>query len=168
VPSIGRNLLTWTTANEINNKGFDIERSDDGKVFKTIGFVKGYGTTTTTRNYTFTDNEPLSTTTYYRLRQVDFDGKAALSNVVSVVKSGGLKGLKVYPNPTSDNYITIDTPLLSNDDSAKPLEVINTVGQVIFTQKNQSQDQFQLDISNWASGLYFIKMGDDVVKFVKN
>ena len=77
-------LLSWTTASEINNDYFSIERSNDGNVFGEAGKVKGAGTSAATRVYSFIDEKPCMTISYYRLRQVDYDGVAAYSSVVAV------------------------------------------------------------------------------------
>ncbi len=79
-------VLIWTTASEINNHGFEIERSQDDKTFYRIGFVKGTGTTTEIQSYSFVDDIEYSgvKTYYYRLRQVDFDGRSQYSDVVNV------------------------------------------------------------------------------------
>ncbi len=78
------NLLTWATAQEKNNSHFEVLRSNDGKAFAKIGTVQGSGTTAVGKTYTFADNAPVSGVNYYRLRQVDFDGKSELTKVVTV------------------------------------------------------------------------------------
>jgi hypothetical protein len=156
------NLLTWTTANETNNKGFEIERSYDGKTFEKIGFVKGNGTSSVQQTYSFTDNTPLSKTTYYRLQQVDFDGSKAFSNTISIEPQVFNKGLKVYPNPSSDGQIFVEIP----QNTEGGILVMNSVGQIVFQQKSISNPIFKMDVSNWIKGVYFIKSGNEVVKFV--
>ncbi|HEY1872397.1 MAG TPA: hypothetical protein VGG71_15140, partial [Chitinophagaceae bacterium] len=79
--------LNWSTATESNNKGFYIERSKDGQNFASIGFVKGAGNSSKITNYTYTDyliKDLNVTTTYYRLKQVDLDGKYSYSNMLSL------------------------------------------------------------------------------------
>jgi hypothetical protein len=76
-------LLSWQTATEKNNAGFDIERSTDSTAFSKIGRVKGNGTTTQSHSYTFTD-KTASGTVYYRLKQTDYDGSATYSSTVEV------------------------------------------------------------------------------------
>jgi len=75
--------LAWTTASEENNSRFDITRSSDGKNFGKIGEVAGNGNSNTIKNYNYTDNSPVVGINYYRLKQIDNDGKSALSQVVS-------------------------------------------------------------------------------------
>jgi Secretion system C-terminal sorting domain len=156
--------LTWTTANEKNNAGFDIERSTDGQTFEKIGFVKGNGTTTAKQSYNFTDNTPLSILTYYRLRQVDFDGTSTTSNIISIPPKDNAKGIKIYPNPSAASQITLDFAA-----DTEGVAVVNALGQVVFQQKTGGQNRLQLDISTWAKGLYFVKTTGNTegVKFVK-
>ena len=103
-PFSGYVLLDWQTATEKNNEGFDIQRSTDGKTWETIGFVQGRGTTQTPQSYAYTDEAPLAGTSYYRLKQVDYNGAFEYSNILSVNYDldGKQQGLKLFPNPVSD------------------------------------------------------------------
>ena len=124
--------LTWTTASGKNNNYYDVERSADGLTFEKIGQVKGNGTTTTKQSYTFRDaSPPLGVGGYYRLRQVDFDGTSTTSNIISVQPKDNGKGLKVYPNPSINNQITLDFAK-----NTEGVSVVNALGQVVFQQKN--------------------------------
>ena len=80
----GEVLLHWSTATETNNAYFEIERSTDGMEFSPIGRVEGALESTTTREYQFRDRNPLPGLNYYRLRQVDLDGQAGFSKILSV------------------------------------------------------------------------------------
>jgi photosystem II stability/assembly factor-like uncharacterized protein len=94
-------LLEWTTATEINNQGFEIERQSIGGEFEKIGYVAGSGTTTEPNEYSFTDNNVSSGTYTYRLKQIDFDGSFEYSKIVEVeVGSPTEFSLSQnYPNP---------------------------------------------------------------------
>ena len=140
-------VLDWQTASERNNKGFGIECSATGTDYKNIGEVKGNGTTNLPHNYTFIDSNPLDGINYYRLRQMDFDGKETLSKYVSIVfiKSG----------------LVVKTTLISNilevsisDEKATTLSIFNIVGQQVFVAKVRGTQR--LDISSLANGLYII------------
>jgi Secretion system C-terminal sorting domain len=155
--------LMWTTASEKTNAGFEIERSADGKTFEKIGFVKGNGTTNSKRSYTFNDNTPLSILTYYRLRQVDFDGTSTISNIIAVQPKVDNKGFKVYPNPSSGHHISIEM-----NDQIEEVSIVNAVGQIVFQQKTKEQNALNVDVSAWAKGIYLVKSGSEVLKFVKD
>ncbi|KAI9437848.1 hypothetical protein F5148DRAFT_1294105 [Russula earlei] len=89
--------LDWTTANEINVSGFDIERSADGSSFQKIGNTAATGN----GGYAFTDEQPLAGTNYYRLKMIDKDGTYTYSNVVAIsIRS--VAAFNLYPNPAND------------------------------------------------------------------
>ena len=149
----GGNLLTWTTANEVNNKGFQVERITDNPEHSgwiILGFKTANNKSST---YTFTDNTPLSTS-YYRLRQLDNDGKETLSKVISIATKGNNK-LKVYPNPVS-TVLTLDT-------EGGDFQIINLLGQQVLTGKGTQQ----IDVSALPEGTYVLKVGADQGKFIK-
>ena len=80
----GKTQLTWITSSEINNSGFEIQRSENGSNFIKIGFVSGFGTTTGMHTYHFNDESSLEGKIYYRLKQIDFDGSTKFSKIVEV------------------------------------------------------------------------------------
>ena len=102
----------------------------------------------------FTDDAPLSTS-YYRLRQIDNDGKETYSKVISVSSKGSDK-LKVYPNPVSDLLI-VETEM--KDD----YQILNLLGQQVSSGKAAQR----IDVSVLPQGTYFLKVGAEQVKFVK-
>jgi len=99
--------LNWTTATEVNNYGFEIERQilkqvqNDSNGWEKIGFVQGHGNSNSPKDYTFTDTDVQSGTYEYKLKQVDFSGTYSYSDVVSVSVAMNLQKmvLDVYPNP---------------------------------------------------------------------
>ncbi len=93
--------LLWRTASETNNEGFEIQRSTDGKNWNNLAFVPGHGTTTEEQSYAYTDERTLPGMNYYRLQQVDFDGKSEYSKVVSVEMKNGGGGIHFFPNPAT-------------------------------------------------------------------
>jgi hypothetical protein len=146
------NRLNWYTVNETNNKGFQVERSilRDDK-WEVLGFVKAKGKAA---SYDFIDNAPLSMS-YYRLRQIDFDGKESLSKVVSIASKGNKK-IKTFPNPVS-NVLTVET------EENSVVHIINLLGQEVLSSNNSQS----LDISFLPRGTYIIKEGEELSRFVK-
>jgi Secretion system C-terminal sorting domain len=141
------NLVSWETASETNNKGFDVERKSANGTWASLGFVKGSGKAST---YTFEDNAPLSIS-YYRLRQIDFDGTETFSKVVSV--SQNTKGrISITPNPTSDK---VNININQNDvsDQTATLVLSDMTGRQVLT-KTTTAGAFQLDLSHLAKGMY--------------
>lgn len=96
-------ILDWVTASEKNNDRFEIERSSNGIDFVTIGNVSGAGDSAISIAYRFVDTQPLSGINYYRLRQVDFDGKYEYSHIVSLYFEQA-SSIAVFPNPASKEF----------------------------------------------------------------
>jgi len=103
---LNRVELNWQTASEINNDFFEVQRSFDGQEFEVIGLVEGNGNSLTSIDYDFKDYAPLAGDSYYRLRQVDFDGAFEYSEVVKV-KRGQDSDLVAVPNPTQAHNIQL-------------------------------------------------------------
>lgn len=144
--------LSWQTAFEINNDYMAIERSKNGKDFTEIGYVLGAGTTAEKQQYYFTDDNPLEGIIYYRLRQVDFDGTVAYSDIVKVSMESLDSDLSIYPNPTLD-YISL--PELKADATVR---VFNAQGQLLFL--TQINDRQELSLDHLPKGLYMIQSED--------
>jgi subtilisin-like proprotein convertase family protein len=99
------NHIQWTTASELNNDHFELESSVDGKNFTTLATISGHGTTTETHQYSFNDYKYNMPSTYYRLKQVDFDGKSTTTNMIILTRMSNASTsavVSVYPNPTND------------------------------------------------------------------
>jgi hypothetical protein len=146
------NLLTWATANEVNNKGFEIQRSNPlTNQWEILDFIVSKKKASV---YKFTDNNPLKTS-YYRLRQIGYDGKEALSKTISISIKSNSK-LRVYPSVATD-FLNVETSE-TND-----FVIVNLLGQVILGGKIVER----IDISALPEGTYILKVGDEQVKFVK-
>ena len=162
----GGNLLTWETASEVNNKGFEIERhiggsqQPTGDSWETMGFVAAKGKSAT---YTFTDDYRLSPVAYYRLRQLDNDGKFAYSKVISIAQTSKGKGLSIYPNPVSSHLTIENTDLSSGTHEGGAFQILNLLGQQVLTGKTAQR----LDVSALPQGTYVLKVGTEQAKFIK-
>ncbi|HMQ49321.1 MAG TPA: T9SS type A sorting domain-containing protein [Saprospiraceae bacterium] len=126
-------VVRWTTASEINNNYFDVERSADGIEWKSLGKVEGAGNSVEKRDYTFIDGAPLTGISYYRLKQVDFDGKFEYPAVEAIEITGNTtvitpESATVFPNPFVKD-ITIVLPGSVEDVNA--VELYNLQGQKV-------------------------------------
>jgi hypothetical protein len=140
------NILTWATALEINNLGFDIERSDDGKSFSKIGFVKAKGQNST---YEFTDHAPLSIC-YYQLRQKDNNGVETLSKTITL-KQDKTFSVKIYSNPTHD-FLKFD-----GERAIADVAIYSINGQLLLSVKNAERNT-QIDLSTIKAGSYIVEI----------
>jgi hypothetical protein len=153
--------LTWSTASETNNAGFDIERSTDGETFTAIGFEPGVGTTEEAQSYRFVDREaPFATTLFYRLRQVDTDGTFEYSPVVEVeVTPSAVALLPVAPNPVSASArLRYELP----EATAVRLQVFDLLGRRVATladgEKPAGRHEVSWQGAGLASGTYFVRL----------
>jgi len=167
--------LSWITATEINNQGFEIERktADD---WKKIGFVNGNGTTTEMQYYSFTDNIRLVNNVYkiyYRLKQIDFDGTYEYSNEVTIEISQPDSYLlkQNFPNPFNPSTIISWQLPESKFVTLKIYDVLgNEVASLINEEKPAGNYEVEFNATNLSSGIYYYKLvaGDfiDVKKMV--
>ncbi|OJV52849.1 MAG: hypothetical protein BGO31_03595 [Bacteroidetes bacterium 43-16] len=145
--------LDWSTAREQNNKGFEIERSADGKSWTTSGFVASHsanGNSSTKQQYTFTDVRPLNALNFYRLKQINVDGRFDYSNVRSVL-FGNEGNILIYPNPAKD-HVTLEG--LKGDES---ITIYDASGRLI-QQLKAANTQLDINLENLSSGVYNINI----------
>jgi hypothetical protein len=166
------NQLFWSTASEINNEYFVIERSANGENFAEVGRVQGAGNSTQTLHYTLKDYN-FSPTTYYRLKQVDFDGTATYHNVVVVQRKDfyGKLSLTVFPNPTNGE-LTIRAQTLNEGEYE--IRVVNTLGMLVHQERTylaEGVNDYTVDFGHLAKGIYSIEVNSTnerkVIRFVK-
>ena len=141
--------LSWTTATEINNQGFEVQRSKINSEFITIGFVEGHGTTTEEHHYSFKDKD-VSGSLRYRLKQVDYDGSFEYSDIVEVEVLGNVSYelAQNYPNPF--NPSTNISYTLPSESQVK-LSIYNLLGELVETIVNKKQDAGRYE-ANWNAG----------------
>ena len=96
--------ILWATASEINNDYFVVEKSNDGVNFNEIKKVKGAGNSSLNQSYSIIDNQPLMGISYYRLKQVDFNGKYSYSHIETVFLKNSNEDFILYPNPVVDGF----------------------------------------------------------------
>ncbi len=153
--------LEWTTATEVNNAGFSIERSSDNISFASVGFVEGRGTTQEIHQYSFTDRVAGSGTYYYRLRQKDYDG----SEETSVTIQAGITApeefvlAQNYPNPFNPST-TISFALPKA--SSVTVSLYNAAGELVRVIANGEYEAgyhaLMLNAADLASGVYTYSM----------
>ena len=154
-------ILNWSTATELNNYGFEIQRKVLGGEFATVAFVKGQGTTTQQNQYSFADKNLDEGKYFYRLKQMDYGGQFSYSQTVEVdVRMLNNYTLEQnYPNPF--NPTTTIGYVLQEKSNAR-LTLLNSLGEEIAVLVNEEQDKgyhkVEFDASKLSSGVYFYKL----------
>jgi hypothetical protein len=175
-PSIDQVELYWITATEVNNKGFYIERMLDVEdEFKSIGWVDGHGTTAAVMYYRDTDENSYEGISYYRLKQIDFDGTTTYSEIRAVV---GIErtpiDVNVYPNP-AQNYLNIRFDNLPEEVETAKIEIKSINGQIL-SSKVVSLDAYEVlqinEIELLIPSIYLLSIQMDngellLYKFIK-
>ena len=158
--------LSWITATETNNSGFEVQRST-GDEFEVIAFVNGHGTTTETQAYSYSDRNVNVGTYSYRLKQIDFDGTFEYSNVIEAdVPAPAVFALdQNYPNPFNPSTkIRFSIPT----EADVRLNVYNTLGQevaeIVNSRLKEGFHEVNFDAVSLTSGIYFYRLEAD--KFV--
>ncbi|TAH40602.1 MAG: T9SS type A sorting domain-containing protein [Bacteroidetes bacterium] len=166
----GKNVrLNWSTAAEINNDFFTLERSADGRNFEEIGKVRGSGNTTSQRDYSFVDESPLNGESFYRLRQTDYDGKFEVFDPKRIsIKKEVLDDskLSVWPNPFTDRF---ELELESEERGLLTISIIGMDGRAIKSESIQMESpgirwEFT-DGNNLLTGTYILRLqlNDEVI-----
>ena len=160
-------LLNWQTATELNNARFEIQRSPDGRSFTTIGNQNGSGTSSLRHDYSFMDKNPLPGVSYYRIKQVDLDGKFTYSVVIAIRFEKGSIYTVVYPNPAKD-LLHLQ---FGGKDRVVQVNIFDAAGKLVASQRKENKPVIDIDISSLLPGIYYMQASDGTVsgktKFIK-
>ena len=148
-----KSKLTWKTSSEYNNKGFQIERSLNGRDWQSIGFVQGAGNSQTEKQYAQMDYTPAKGLNYYRIKQIDLDNQFKYSSVLTLnfAEAGSFA---VYPNPAR-NQATISLPSLENNQAT--LQILSLDGRVVKVL-SLTQSNLNVNLSDLNKGVYLIRL----------
>lgn len=153
----------WITLSENENDFFSIERSQDGKLWTEIGQIEGAGNSNERLEYKFFDHSPLYGVSYYRLKQVDFNGTVSIKEIRSV-ENDFHENFKVYPNPTNGKF------LIAFGDNKPALGVIiyNAKGQVVYEMSNVDiqEKTVDIDLTHLPKGVYTIHLDNRIQQLV--
>ncbi len=154
--------LNWSTSQEINSSYFIVQRSTDGRTWKDIATVAAAGNSNTKQNYSTIDNSPVNGMNFYRLKQVDINGKSDLSETRTVLFST-VFAVSINPNPATD-FVNV---FISKDN--------NNASTIIFTDMNGRQmnkfitgeTNYKINVNQFAPGIYFVRVINDGNELVK-
>jgi hypothetical protein len=159
-PNTSSNTLLWITASEINNRGFEIQRSEQGKSFENIAFINGAGNSNDVKQYSYNDTEIEPSKAYcYRLKQIDFDGTSEYSKTVCAAsRKMQMTPINTQPNPFNQE-LTIQ--LNAESEGNALVELLDMVGKVVASkQLNVSADRHEVrfDTNHLNNGIYFVRV----------
>ncbi len=148
--------LSWSTATEINNDYFTIERSADGLLFEKMSIVQGAGNSNSTLFYNDTDALPLKGISYYRLKQTDFDGQYSYSQIVPVSFSG-VGELTLFPNPAEHSVLI---SFFSTSGDTFTLQFFDAKGSIVkcqsYTADEDGINSLIVHLNEFEAGIYFV------------
>jgi hypothetical protein len=148
-------VLNWSTAEEINNKEFIIERSADGYSWQAIAVVAGHNNSNTILSYSYNDYSPLNGISYYRLKQVDINGSYEYSKLVAVEKANA-QHVNLMPNPF-DDAITIT----SDADGKINVQIFDVLGKLLFQTSQENSGGILTIRPELPAGTYVITVQTD-------
>lgn len=152
--------LDWSTASEVGNDFFTIERSSDGKSFDSLFTVEGAGDSDKLLKYIATDYKPLIGKSYYRLKQTDFDGAFSYSKIISITNEGIIE-FKVVPNPSRGDRLTVQVDGAKMGQEFK-MAIFDLRGNILMEQDFSSYGSFEnieiIPQKALSPGIYIIKI----------
>ena len=154
-----KNEITWSVFNQVNNEKFEVEYRPESGLFVKLGDVKGHGTFLPEKKYSFIhENTPVGLS-YYRIKQIDFDGNFSYSDIVSLHQQN-TSTFEIYPNPSHDGVFYIDV-------IHEMLYTLYSSDKRVVLQGNFQSGDNTLDISTLHSGMYFLKTEFGITKVIK-
>ncbi|UII24185.1 T9SS type A sorting domain-containing protein [Fulvivirga ligni] len=155
--------IEWKTASEINNDKFIVEKTIDFKNYVEVGIEKGNGTSEQEHNYRIVDSKPFTGESFYRLKQVDFDGTITIYKPVRVKNLNSFDELRVFPNPNDGDSFTIEMPANNRGEEVK-IQIFTLAGKLVegrsLVSNSDELIQYTIDFKDTLSqGVYMIKVG---------
>ncbi|MFP4289584.1 MAG: T9SS type A sorting domain-containing protein [Bacteroidales bacterium] len=146
--------IEWITASEINNHFFTVEKSANGIHFSDLVKVTGAGTTSSAMYYDATDKNPLRGTTYYRLKQTDFDGSYKYSDIIAVSNNNPIDSdaFRIYPNPAGSDNINI----AASGEKDVNFNIFDLTGKKVYSGTAYAMTINNINIEMLAKGLYTV------------
>ena len=157
--------LNWQTSQELNNDRFELYRSYDGNNFELAATIAGAGNSSLPKNYTYQDRINLDGNVYYKLKQIDIDGKFSFSNIVRLSSSDNSASFKVYPNPVTNNFtVSFSTPKTG----VATLLIRSTNGQTVYRKSLsviKGNNSVSISGQQLSTGMYYITVTNDEINY---
>jgi hypothetical protein len=148
------NKITWTTAAEINCASFELQKSNSETDFATIYTTSGAGNSNELKNYHFQDKNNTTSISYYRLKQIDFNGDTEYFGPIKIERASKISAIEIFPNPTKQTVVVRPNGL--NTDAPLTVTITTLAGLVMQQIELDSPLQFNLDLSSYNPGMYLI------------
>ena len=146
--------LHWQTATETNNYGFQLQKSKDAISWEDLAFIEGQGTSSLSHEYEYTDARPYEGFNYYRLQQIDLDGKYEYSEVIAVEFKKQDAAVSVFPNPARESIF-----IKNYNNTISDLQIVDLQGKV-WSEIRIDEKEEEINISSLPNGIYFFKSAD--------
>ena len=155
-------ICKWSTASETNNDYFEVERSNNGYEFESIGRVNGFGSGTSVEkiDYSLVDHDLCTDIRYYRLKQIDLDGQYNFSQKIAI-NCKRSPGIELFPNPANES---LTCRFSQNENSDLTLSILDITGRIVQIEKiigKKGLNQLSLKIDGLASGAYYLRISDN-------
>jgi len=155
----GKAVLDWTTATELNNDYFQVERAGEDQLFLPIGQISGAGNSSSSLDYQFIDENPLEGSNYYRLRQVDFNGEFEIFQTIEV--SFDSEGVLSFRSQYSSREDLLSIWIANPGKEVYHAEVLSLSGQLIFSYEGGpalESVSLEIPLSHTSAGMYLIRL----------
>lgn len=166
-----KNIVSWTTASEINTEYFSVERSMNGNEFVALGKQNAKGASDAKTNYVFNDDNAAASVLHYRLNMVDKDGKSEYSNIITVVKQQAFTDATIFPNPVKD---VVTVQFSSQPFEKAAIQITDLQGRIVYnntTETKSIHSSISINTGSLLKGIYLLKLkvGDktELFKLIK-
>lgn len=149
--------LNWSTASELNNSHYDVERSSNGSTFVKVGALPAGNQSASMQQYIFNDETPGSGIAYYRLKQVDKDGSFQYSQIVRLHVANPIDKISVYPNPAKTQSFV----RFNSDMQQVQVQLHDLGGRVVYSRNMAGVKAGQgltIPVNNLSKGFYLLKI----------
>lgn len=155
-------LIDWATGSEVNNNFFLIEKTKDAQTWESVAQVSGHGNSNQGFSYSYMDEYPYSGTSFYRLKQVDYNGNSSFSPVRSVNITALPSPMQVFPNPSSETFNIISPAFDINEVAIFDITGRNVTGHCRLTYIDEHH--FNIKLSGLSDGAYWVKVNNETVQ----
>ena len=152
-------LIKWSTASEIENAYFVLEKSTNLSNWKVVARLHGAGNSSIPKTYHLYDEKPNEGTSYYRLKLIDKYGKETFSNIININLLDEVLSVQIFPNP-SDKVITLKNLTPVKNDGNNLIEIFNSLGSQVKMVEMGSADSQTINVEDLVPGVYYLKSGN--------